>query len=193
MRDTTYAQQVNRRLAAAKSLLVIDTSAKINTTPVGRNAIIESALIQFHFAVYSYLNELLAYYSKPSIEYASLDLSSALNAKNMDLGALSEFLLLKRWGESRGNILFEVSKMPMSLTSLIVADSTEQDVAISSRNSTSGSVNDQTNERIVDAQLIAVSSDKVNTIDLNNSADVMNIIDDFQLFISDQRGNQAEY
>jgi len=193
MQDTTYAQQVNRRLAAAKSLLIIETSAKINTTPIGRNAMTESALVQFHFAVYSYLNELLTYYSKPCIEYANLNLFTALTAQNTDLGVLREFLLLKKWGEGRGDILFEISQMPMSLTGLAEFGSTDRHIGGSAQSSEAGSTIDKMNKGADSVQLIAVSTDKVNSIDLSNSADIMSLIDDFQLFISDQRDNQAEY
>lgn len=193
MRDTTYAQLVNRRLAAAKSLLMIESFSIINDTPVGRSAIAESALIQFYFAVYSYINELLSYHNKPSIEYPRDSLSGVLYSKKLGMEELNEFFLLKSWSESHGDVLYEISQIPVSLTELAPLETTES-TAISYKGSSAQDkegIDSGVNSRSI--QLIAVTGEKKNKINLDSKEEIISLVDDFKLFISAQRENQAEY
>lgn len=190
MQDETYAQQVNRRLTAARLLLALEEKSGINSTPVGRKAVLESALLQFYFAFCSYLNELLFYYRKPSVKASHFNLHTFLSENEKTFLGLNEFTSLKHWAKANGDIFRQLCGLPTSLLELQVAKVEKAG-------------NAQVNPISINSNtdLIAISGgrDKIVVSELNNTfnfdslSDVKKLVEDFQLFIDSQRESQAEY
>jgi len=190
MNDETYAQQVNRRLTAARLLLKLDEGSELNSTPVGRSAILESALVQLYFAFYSYLNELLFYYKKPNIEYPSFNLHTLLSDTEKSFEGGNEFSVLKKWGRDKGDIFNELSSLPMKLAALSpkkIAGSGEVKV-------TSKPILSNPNLILVSDGLTSSEENKHNSkFVLDDKSDVKKLVDDFQLLVDTQREGQLEY
>ena len=186
LKDDSYFKQVNRRLAGARFLLSSIDAPELNANPVGQQALMDSALLQFYFAAFSYLNELLACYRKPVLDVAVLDLSAILSEPNQFFAGVHEFVALQKWSQDNHNILEKLAVFPMETTKL-ANDKPESDQSIQ-QNSKRDNVVEQ-------VDLIAVS-EAVEEIDLNNVADVQTIkmiLAGFQSLVDSQRENQLEY
>lgn len=181
MQDSTYAQQLNRRLTAAKLLLALESEKSINSMPVGRQAIVDSALLQFYFAISAYLNEVLLHHRKALIDSGSFNLDAVFCEREAEFEEINEFRLLKDWSRKNNNILQELVALPCNL------------IQLAPKQAGQPAADDGSSVAMVKpANLIAVSKD-VKTMDLNNKNDVRKVIESFQLFVDAQRENQVEY
>lgn len=186
LKDDSYFKQVNRRLAGARFLLSSIDAPELNANPVGRQALMDSALLQFYFAAFSYLNELLEYYHKPVLDITALDLSAVLSESDQFFAGVHEFVALQKWSQENHNIFEKLAVFPIEATRL-AGDKPDPDQPIQ-QNSKRDNVVEQ-------VDLIAVS-DAVEEIDLNNVADVQAIkmiLAGFQSLVDSQRENQLEY
>ncbi|MFT6386950.1 MAG: hypothetical protein ACJAUP_000319 [Cellvibrionaceae bacterium] len=190
MKDETYAQQVNRRLTAARLLLMLDENSGLNSTPVGRNAVLESALLQLYFALNSYLNELLLFYRIPHIENPNFNLDTFLSDTENSFEGINDFSMLKNWGRNNGDIFSKLSSLPIKLAELSSKNVEEP----SSAQVKSKSISSNPNFIVVsDGAASSVGNNHNGEFNLDNKSDVKKLVDEFQLFVGSQREGQAEY
>lgn len=131
MTNYSYQQLVNQHLSSARQLLAL---ANDGETHIARQrACLESALLQTHFALHHYINELLASYHRPDEQAAIWQLYERMTKNNYGLAELREWQQL---ASTEGSFVFVVLYYPTMLaqgTLLFTASNPSNLLATSSK------------------------------------------------------------
>ncbi len=183
----TYTQQVNYRLAQVRYLLSIYNNMDKHGSPIEQAAIIDSALLQFHFAFVGYLNELLNYYRRPPLNYSDL-ITECFNStgdlkKLTALNNIHEFKAILDLDKKNSFFLSKLVCFPDVLTRL------ERKVNREKESEKREAKKHSVQQAIT---LVEVASDDKSSV-LNDIASIKDLVNVFQRLVLLQRENQAEY
>jgi hypothetical protein len=176
-----HVQSVNHCLNAASFFLSLEENSEYSLTPSQKKACLESALLQIYFAVIHYLNELLAYYQKPSSIDSEMNIESLMNEGHSLFQGVNEFSELRDWAVEKDSLFKNLCQLPAGLLSNSATDLVLQGNSI--KNS---------NELKTGAKLIAFTqSDNHSYLFSIKTASLLK--EQIQSIIERQRLNQSEY